>query len=185
MKTLKSIFNLAVFAVLVTACGNGKQTPDINYAAMGSAGNQNPGMNQNGGSSGSTTLGQCTGAINVQNVNPNDSVHSYSACRPSQGSVKITPSTNNFSDQVCVFYAVNGNPLFNSNQGTFVYQCVNLGSTGQTLNTQGLNFNSAYVARSADSYALAQCFQISASNPYISIQECAQSYGISYAIGGF
>ena len=185
-KTLNLILNLTVFAILVTACGNGKQTPDINYAAMGYPSNTNTSGNTiNTNTNGAPQYGQCSGAVNVQNVNPNDLAHSYSACRTSQGSVKITPSTNTFNDSVCVFYSVNGNPLYNRSQGTFVYQCVNLTSAGQTLNTQGISFNSAFIARSADSYALTQCFMISASNPGISIQDCAQSYNIAYAIGGF
>jgi len=186
MKALKSIFNLAVFAILVTACGNGKATPDINYAAMGYPGAPNSGGNtiNTNNTNGLPQSGQCSGAINIQNMDANDYNHSYSTCRTSQGTVKLTPAVNNFSDSVCVFYATNGNPLYNSNQGTFVYQCVNLTTAGQTLNTQGLNFNSAYVARSADSYNLAQCFMFSASNSAISIHDCARSYGFSYAIGG-
>jgi|GEM_PF-3654397 len=184
MKTIKTILSVTVLAVLATACGNGNKTPDMNFAPQGFAGT-NPGGN--GGGTGSNTGGngasyQCNGAVNIRNVFQ-DASHEYIACRSAQG-LALKPSNNNFNDAVCVFYAQNGNPLFNSNQGTFVYQCLNLPGSGQTLNAQGFNYNSIYVARSEDSAALYNCFQVAANNRAISIRDCAAYYQFSFAIGG-
>ncbi len=189
MKTMKTILNLAAVAIFAAACGNTNKTPDINYAATGFGGGNQGGGNSGGSglpavNGGSGSLSQCTGAVNIQNTNPNSAAYSYSACRTAQG-LSLKPAATNFNDAVCVFYAQNGNPLFNSNQGSFVYQCVTLTSAGQTLNAQGFNYNSIYVARSNNESArLASCFQMSASNPAISIMDCAAYYGISFAIGG-
>ncbi|NDG84149.1 MAG: hypothetical protein EBX52_03815 [Proteobacteria bacterium] len=171
MKTIKTILSLAVLTMMASACGNGTKTPDLNYAQNGYWGN-NP---NGGGSNGTNTQGsgQCTGAVNIQNI-ARDGNHEYSACKTGQG-LTIKPSTTNFNEPVCIFFAQNGNPL--------AYQCINLSSAGQSVTTQA-SFNSIYVARTSDSSALYSCFQISANNPSISVLDCAASYGISFAFGG-
>ncbi len=171
MKAMKSIFILIATVILGSACGNGRSTPDLSYAALGMPG-QPPGqLNTN-------TQTSCN-QTNIQGTNQN---FQFRGCRgQSYSSIRIIPGANATEQGVCVFAAANGVPLINAQTGNPVYVCRNLPASGEELNFSGVNFNSVLIAPAGNpSSGLYWCM---ANQPPQYLQMCAQSIGVTYAAG--
>jgi hypothetical protein len=169
MKAMKSIFILVATVVLGSACGNGRSTPDLSYAALGTGGQPPGNLNTN-------TQTSCT-QTNIQGNAPG---FQFRGCRgQTYSSIRIIPAGNT-PQNVCVFAATNGVPLMNAQNGNPVYVCDAIPAAGKELNFTGVNLNSVVIAPAGQ--ASNNLYWCMANYPQY-LQQCAQSIGVNFAAG--